>query len=89
MERARGWDEQRKELAISVNRLAALVGIKQPSMRLILLGVNKPKIDTQERLERILGTIPRCDRCHRAFLPEDDDDSDSAFKTAKTAKGGR
>ncbi len=53
-------------------------------MRLILLGVNKPKKETLERLEAVLEHMPRCDACGRAFLEEEDDGHDSAIQSPKT-----
>lgn len=77
-----------KELGISPSKFAKLVGISQPAMRLIVAGANKPRPETADKIESVLGHIHACPACGRAFLEEenDDDAGDTETQRKKAAK---
>lgn len=76
-----------RRLGVSTARFSKMVGISQPAMRLIVLGVNKPRPETEKKMTQILGHLPSCPTCGRAFLEEDEDGERSAAAKRKSKKG--
>jgi len=82
-------EERLKRLGVSTSKMAKLVGLSQPAMRLIVKGVNTPRPEHAETIKKVLDHLRYCETCGRAFLEEDDGDDGDAEAQAKNRKAKR